>query len=114
MYGKPFKADATTSHIERANLTIRMSQRRWTRLTNAHSKSFAHMEAAFALHAFYYNWCRKHQTIGTSPAVANDLTDHVWGIDELVGLLEAKEQAAIEAGSLKRGEYRPRKAKISN
>ena len=108
IYGRPIRVDATTSHVERSNLTLRMSQRRWTRLTNAHSKSFTHMEAAFALHSFYYNWCRKHATLGTSPAKHAELTDHVWTLDELVGLLEASEEKAIAAGALKRGRYKPR------
>lgn len=105
VYGRSLTSDVTTSHVERANLTLRMSQRRWTRLTNAHSKKFDNMEAAFAIHSFYYNWCRKHMTLGTSPAAAAGLADHVWTIEEMVGLLEAQEQAQIDAGALKRGPY---------
>lgn len=108
VYGRSLAPDVTTSHVERANLTLRMGQRRWTRLTNAHSKSFTHMEAAFAIHSMFYNWCRKHMTIGTTPAVAAGLTDHVWSIEEMVGLLEDREQAAIDAGAMKRGPYGPR------
>lgn len=104
--GKPNLKEVGTSRIERANLTLRMSQRRWTRLTNAHSKSFKHMEAAFALHSFYYNWCRKHMTIGTTPAVKAGLADHVWTVAELVGLLEAEETAIIGTKANKRGSYR--------
>lgn len=108
VYGQPERKHVSTSMIERSNLTLRMSQRRWTRLTNAHSKSFRNMEAAFAIHSFYYNWCRKHMTIGTSPAASAGLTDHVWSIDEMVELLETQEQSAIEAGSMKRGPYKIR------
>ena len=115
VYGKPFKVDATTSHVERQNLTIRMSQRRWTRLTNGYSKSFSHMECAFAIHAFWYNWIRRHSSLkGKTPAMANDLASHPWTFEEMIGLLEAKERAAVAAGKLKRGSYRPRKPKNSN
>ena len=87
-----------------------MSQRRWTRLTNAHSKKFANMEAALALHACIYNWTRKHTSLkGETPAMAMGLTDRVWTIADIVGLLEAAEQSEIAAGSLKRGSYKPRK-----
>jgi IS1 family transposase len=91
VFGSPNTALAGTSYIERANLTLRMSQRRWTRLTNAHSKSFKHMEAAFALHSCYYNWARKHATIGTTPAVAAGVADRPWTTADIVGLLEAQE-----------------------
>lgn len=91
--GHPNRALATTSHVERANLTLRMSQRRWTRLTNAHSKSFRHMEAAFALHAFHYNWVRAHSTIKTTPAVAAGIAEKPWTMEDLIGLLESQEAA---------------------
>jgi IS1 family transposase len=96
VYGRPRRPHVSTSHVERSNLTLRMSQRRWTRLTNAHSKSFTHMEAAFALHACWYNWCRRHMTLGTTPAVAARLTDHEWPIEDLVILLEEQERADRE------------------
>ena len=71
-----------------------MSQRRWTRLTNAHSKSFEHMEAAFALHALHFNWCRKHMSLrGQTPAMAAGLADRVWTLSDLVELLEDQEAA---------------------
>jgi len=99
----------STSIVERSNLTLRMSQRRWTRLTNAHSKKFENMEAAFALHACVYNWTRRHSSLsGETPAMAAGLTDHAWTIAEVVGLLEASERAEIAAGSMKRGPYRKR------
>lgn len=87
-----------------------MSVRRYTRLTNAFSKKMENHTAAVSLHFMHYNYCRKHQTLGTSPAVAAGVADHVWKIDELIGLLEAAESTPI-----KRGSYKPRKpkAKIS-
>lgn len=85
--GFPNADDISTSHVERHNLTIRMSMRRFTRLTNGHSKKIENHGHAFALFAMHYNYCRKHQTIGTSPAVKAGLADHVWTLDELIGLL---------------------------
>lgn len=88
VFGSPRHELGGTSYIERANLTLRMSQRRWTRLTNAHSKSFNHMLAAFALHSCHYNWARKHATLGKTPAMAQGLTDRQWTIADLVALLD--------------------------
>ena len=68
---------------------MRMSMRRFTRLTNAFSKKVYNLSAAVALHFAYYNFCRVHQTLGTTPAVASGIADHVWTIEELVGLLDS-------------------------
>lgn len=109
VFGSPRVERCGTSIIERANLTLRMTQRRWTRLTNAHSKSFAHMQAAFALHACYYNWCRKHGTIGTTPAVSLGIAEQPWTVADIVGLLEADERKAIGTEANRRGPYKPRR-----
>lgn len=85
--GNPDQAKISTSFVERQNLTMRMSMRRFTRLTNAFSKKVENHAAAIALHFMHYNFCRKHQTLKTSPAVAAGVADHVWSIEELVGLL---------------------------
>jgi IS1 family transposase len=85
--GNPDLSLVSTSYIERANLTMRMSMRRFTRLTNAFSKKVENHAAAIALHFMYYNFARKHQTLKTSPAVAAGIADHVWTIEEIVGLL---------------------------
>ena len=61
--------------------------RRFTRLTNAHSKKLEKHAYAVAMFFMFYNFCRVHSTIGTSPAVASGITDHVWTIEELIGLL---------------------------
>jgi IS1 family transposase len=74
----------STSFIERQNLTIRMQQRRFTRLTNAFSKKFEHHVAAFALYAAWYNFCRVHQTLRITPAMQLGVTDHIWSIGELI------------------------------
>lgn len=93
VYGQSDKLHVSTSFVERSNLTLRMSQRRWTRLTNAFSKKFENMEAAFAIHSVFYNWCRRHLTLKTTPAVAAGLTDREWKVDDIVKLLEAYESA---------------------
>lgn len=89
--GCPEPAFISTSHVERQNLTMRMSMRRFTRLTNAFSKKVENLEHAIALHFMHYNYCRKHQTLGTTPAVASGLADRAWTLDDLVSLLEAEE-----------------------
>ena len=72
------------SHIERQNLSIRMGMRRMTRLTNAFSKKWENLEAAYALRFAYYNFCRRHQTLKVSPAMESGLADHVWDVAELL------------------------------
>ncbi len=73
------------------NLTTRMTNRRFTRLTNGFSKKWVNHEHAIALHYFFYNFCRKHQTLGTTPAVAAGVTDKVWKIEDLVQMLVDEE-----------------------
>lgn len=106
--GRPIKEDVSTSYVERANLTLRMSNRRFTRLTNAFSKRLRNLKASLDLGYTYYNWCRVHQTTRVTPAMEAGLTDHVWTVAELVGILEAEERAAIGTPANKRGPYRPR------
>ena len=86
--GFPDPSLISTSHVERSNLTIRMSMRRFTRLTNAHSKKVENHGHAFSLFTMHYNYCRKHSTLeGRTPAMAAGLADHVWSLEELIGLL---------------------------
>ena len=82
--GAPDLAKASTSHIERQNLTIRMSMRRLTRLTNGFSKKWNNLKAAYALHFAYYNFCRVHQTLSITPAMEAGISDHVWTLEELI------------------------------
>jgi transposase-like protein/IS1 family transposase len=82
--GHPDEARISTSHVERHNKTLRMQIRRLTRLTDGHSKKWENHEAALALFFAYYNYCRVHSTIGTTPAVEAGLTDHVWTMQELL------------------------------
>jgi IS1 family transposase len=96
--GEPDPAHITTSHVERLNLTMRMSMRRYTRLTNAFSKKVENLAAAVSLHFMHYNFCRVHKTLGRTPAMAAGLTDHVWTLRELIGLLEAAESVPVKRG----------------
>jgi IS1 family transposase len=96
--GDPDPDHISTSYVERQNLTMRMSMRRFTRLTNAFSKKVENLAAAVSLHFFHYNFCRVHKSLGTTPAVAAGVSDHVWKIDELIGLLEAAEATPIRRG----------------
>jgi hypothetical protein len=72
--------------VERSNLTIRMGMRRFTRLTNAHSKKLANHEHAFSLFAMHYNFARVHKTLRVTPAMEAGVTDHVWTMEEIAGL----------------------------
>ena len=90
--GSPDPKHISTSYIERQNLTMRMSMRRFTRLTNGFSKKLENHAAAVALHYMHYNFCRVHRTLRVTPAMEAGLADHVWGINEIVGLLEMAEK----------------------
>jgi len=73
--------------VERQNLTMRMSMRRFTRLTNAFSKKVENHAAAIALHFMYYNFCRIHQTLRVTPAMAAGVSGKLWEIADIVALL---------------------------
>ena len=92
--GRPDANHVSTSFAERQNLTMRMSMRRFTRLTNAFSKKVENHEAAIALHFMHYNFCRVHQTLRVTPAMEAGVTDHIWGINEIVNLLDTQEKTA--------------------
>jgi len=98
--GSPDMAHVSTSHVERQNLTMRMSMRRFTRLTNAFSKKVQNLEFAVALHFMHYNYCRVHQTLRVTPAMAAGLTDHVWELADLIALIPKAVRAPW--GSVKR------------
>ncbi len=84
-FGDPDMDHVSTSYSERLNLSVRMHVRRFTRLTNAHSKSVAHHEAMISLFVAWYNFCRKHESLKQqTPAMASGLTDKVWAIGELL------------------------------
>jgi len=84
--GHPRHEHICTSYVERQNLTMRMAMRRLTRLTNAFSKKVENLRAAVALHFAYYNYCRRHLTLKTAPAIAAGLTDRRWTVSDLLDL----------------------------
>ncbi len=88
--GNPAPKHISTSYVERQNLTMRMSMRRFTRLTNGFSKKLENHEHMLAIYFMYYNFCRVHQTLRVTPAMEAGLSNHVWTIEEMVSLLEPK------------------------
>ncbi|MEZ4408332.1 MAG: hypothetical protein R3A52_17920 [Polyangiales bacterium] len=95
--GTPDEENISTSMVERQNLTVRMSQRRFTRLTNAYSKCFANLGHAVALYVAHYNLCRVHMTLRVTPAMQAGVTDHVWTLAELIeAALAAPEAPPLE------------------
>jgi hypothetical protein len=82
--GKPDQEHISTSLVERQNLTMRMSMRRFTRLTNGFSKKVENHRAAVALHFAHYNFVRLHRTIRCTPAMAAGVSDRLWSLEELV------------------------------
>lgn len=82
--GYPQAGLVSTSHVERANWTIRGHLRRFTRRSNGFSRKLANLRAAVALYVCWFNWCRKHNTLRTSPAVACGLASEIWPIDLLI------------------------------
>lgn len=86
--GKPDSKHISTSYVERQNLTMRMSMRRFTRLTNGFSKKVENHVHALSLYFMYYNFCRIHQTLRVTPAMKAGVTDHLWDIVDIIGLLK--------------------------
>lgn len=94
MIGDPDMKHVSTSYVERQNLTVRMSNRRYTRLTNAFSKKIENLKHSVALHFMHYNFCRIHKTLRVTPAMEAGLATHVWEIEEIIALLDAPEKRA--------------------
>lgn len=84
--GNPDMEKVSTSYVERANLTMRMSMRRFTRLTNGFSKKWENHNYALALHFAHYNFCRIHKTLRVTPAMAAGISKRVWDLKELIGI----------------------------
>jgi hypothetical protein len=84
--GNPDARHISTSFVERQNLTMRMSMRRFTRLTNAFSKKLDNHKAAVALYFMWYNFARIHQTLRVTPAMEAGICDHVWSAEEIARL----------------------------
>jgi IS1 family transposase len=84
VFGNPEEDKISTSYVERNNLTLRMQIRRFTRLTNAFSRKPENHAAAISLHVAWYNLCRVHETLRTTPAMALGVSSHIWTISELI------------------------------
>jgi hypothetical protein len=87
--GNPDIAHVSTSHVERMNLSIRMQNRRFTRLTNAFSKKLDNHIHALALYFAFYNFCRIHKTLRVTPAMAAGITDRLWSLEDIVAKIDA-------------------------
>lgn len=104
--GNPDIAHVSTSYVERQNLTMRMSMRRFTRLTNAFSKKLDNHIHALALYFAFYNFCRIHKTLRMSPAMAAGITDRLWSLEDVVARIDADAPAPKA-----RGPYKSRNSK---
>ena len=108
--GNPDPDLINTSFAERQNLTMRMSMRRFTRLTNAFSKKFENHCHALALYFVWYNFCRVHKTLGVTPAMAAGVAPVLMSMTDVVEMIDAK---AAETPVV-RGPYKKKNAEISN
>ncbi|MGD1045705.1 MAG: IS1 family transposase [Bacteroidota bacterium] len=91
--GNPIRKRISTSHIERQNLTMRMSMRRLTRLTNAFSKKLINLKATVALHFYHYNFMRIHQSLRVTPAMQANVTHRLWTWEDLLFSTQMKKAA---------------------
>jgi IS1 family transposase len=92
--GNPDRKYISTSYVERQNLTMRMSMRRFTRLTNGFSKKVENHQHALSLYFMYYNFCRIHQTLRVTPAMAAGVSDHVWDLSDIAALIRKDSEKA--------------------
>jgi IS1 family transposase len=100
--GNPDEKHISTSFVERQNLTMRMAMRRFTRLTNAFSKKIENHAYAVSLHFMHYNFCRVHQTLRITPAMAAGVTDRVWNADDIVALIDGMARPPKPRGPYKK------------
>ena len=89
--GKPDMKEVSTSYVERSNLSLRMQNRRFTRLTNAFSKKFQSHVHALALYFTFYNFARIHKSLRVTPAMAAGISDKLWTMEDIVALIDARE-----------------------
>ncbi|HTZ75414.1 MAG TPA: IS1 family transposase [Candidatus Aquilonibacter sp.] len=82
--GNPKIERISTSHVERANLSVRTHLRRFTRLSLGFSKTLEHLTAAIHMYMAFFNFCRVHQTLRVTPAMQSGISDHVWTVSELI------------------------------
>jgi hypothetical protein len=108
--GNPNPNHISTSDVKRQNLSMRMGMRRFTRLTNGFSKKIDNHAAAVAIYFMHYNFCRVHQTLRVTPAMEAGIADHVWTIEEVVGLLQktVQMQHRLESNPVAKGQLRCR------
>lgn len=99
--GNPDIAHVSTSHVERMNLSIRMQNRRFTRLTNAFSKKLDNHIHALALYFAFYNFCRIHKTLRVTPAMAAGVTDRLWSLEDIVAKIDEMAPAPKPRGPYK-------------
>lgn len=92
--GDPDMKHVSTSFVERQNLNMRMGMRRFTRLTNAFSKKIENHCHALALYFMFYNFCRIHKTLKVSPAIEAGVADRLWSMEDIVGLIDARDTRA--------------------
>ncbi len=92
--GRPDRKHISTSYVERQNLTMRMSMKRFSRLSNGFSKKLENHAAAVALHFMHCNFARIHRTLRITAAMASGVADHVWSLEEVVGLLDVADKKA--------------------
>ena len=100
--GQPDWESVSTSHVERHNLTMRMSMRRFTRLTNAFSKKIDNHIHALSLYFVHYNFCRIHKTLKVTPAMQAGLTDTLYDMGLIVDLIDAREPKSNKRGPYKK------------
>lgn len=100
--GNPDIAHVSTSHVERMNLSIRMQNRRFTRLTNAFSKKLDNHIHALALYFAFYNFCRIHKSLRMSPAMAVGITDRLWSLEDIVAKMDDMAPAPAKRGPYKK------------
>lgn len=104
--GNPDRKHVSTSYVERANLTMRMAMRRFTRLTNAFSKKLENHCHMVALYATWYNFIKQHKTLkGITPAMAAGVSHKLWSMEDVVTLIDARAAKPVRPAS-----YRKRSA----
>ena len=100
--GNPDWKHVATSHVERQNLSMRMGMRRFTRLTNGFSKKIAAHEHVLAIYFMHYNFARIHSSLKVTPAMEAKVTDRLWSMDDIVALVEARDEQPKKRGPYKK------------
>lgn len=102
LQGDPDQKHISTSFVERQNLTMRMAMRRFTRLTNGFSKKVVNHAYAVSLHFMHYNFCRQHQTLRVTPAMAAGVADRIWTAEDIVALIDSMARPPKPRGPYKK------------